>query len=186
LPTSPDRVPAVAQAFLVGVAVLGDDRRDPVWVLHGEPESGRRAVIEDIDGIAIEADHLRETLDRLRDPVEGMAAAGHVGLAEARQVGSNNVKAVGQERDEVPEHMAGAREAMEQQQLRGAGRAGRAIEDVEAVHVGSSILDGSHGVFLCEEHDHLDRSHGKVSHGRLAPAWAAAFSPRRPRQSPRG
>ena len=30
LPISPDRVPAVAQAFLIGVAILRNDRRDPV------------------------------------------------------------------------------------------------------------------------------------------------------------
>jgi hypothetical protein len=76
-----------------------------------------------------------------------MAAARHVGLSEARQIGRDDVKAVGQERDEVPEHRAGARESMEQQELRGVRRAGLAIEDVAAVHVGSSILDGGHGVF---------------------------------------
>jgi hypothetical protein len=52
-------------------------------------------------------------IDRLRDTIEGMTAVGHVGLSEARQIGSNHVKAVGQERDEVPEHMAGGRETME-------------------------------------------------------------------------
>jgi hypothetical protein len=78
------RVPAVAQPFLVGVAVLGDDRRDSVGVPDGEPEPGRRAVIEDVDGIVIEADHLGEAIDCLRDPVEGMAAARHVGPSEAR------------------------------------------------------------------------------------------------------
>ena len=130
---------------------MGDDRRDPVRMLHGEPESGRCAVIEDIDGIAIEADHLSEAIDRLRDPVERVAAPRHVGLSETRQIGSDDVKAVGQQRDEIPEHMAGARETVEQHQLRGAGCAGLAIEDLEAVQVGSSILDGGHGVFLPEE-----------------------------------
>jgi len=76
-----------------------------------------------------------------------MPAARQVGPSEARQIGSDDVKAVGQERDEVPEHMTGARETMEQQQLRGAGRADLAIKEVEAVHVGSSILDGGHDAF---------------------------------------
>ena len=116
-------------------------------MLDGEPEAGRRAVIEDIDGIAIEADDLGEAVDRLRDPVEGVAAVRHVGLAEARQIGSDDVEAVGQQRDEIAEHVAGAREPVQQQQLRGAGRAGLAIEDVEAVHVGGSIFDGGHVIF---------------------------------------
>ena len=87
-------------------------------MLHREPEAGRRAVVEDIDGVAIEADDLGEAVDRLRDPVEGMAAARHVGVAEARQVGGDDVEAIGQKRDEVAEHVAGAREAVQQQQLR--------------------------------------------------------------------
>jgi hypothetical protein len=52
-PVSPDRFPPVAQAFLVGVAILRDDRRDPIRVLHGQPEAGRRTVIEHVDGIAL-------------------------------------------------------------------------------------------------------------------------------------
>src|SRR5262249_7188507 len=64
-----------------------------------------------------------------------------------RQIRSDDVKAVGQERDEVPEHMTGARETVQQQQLRGARCAGLAIEDLESVRIGSSILDGGHGVF---------------------------------------
>ena len=49
----------------------------------------------------------------------------------------------------------GARETMEQQQLRRAGRAGLAIEDVEAVHIGSSILDGGHGISFAKSVDRL-------------------------------
>ena len=70
LPVGPDRVPALAQPFLIGVAVLRDDRGDPVGMLHREPEAGRRAVVEDIDGVAIEADDFGEAVDRSRDPVE--------------------------------------------------------------------------------------------------------------------
>src|SRR5262249_23316252 len=112
----------------------------------GESESGRRAVVEDIDGIAIEADRLSEMIDRLCDPVESAAAARHVGLSEARQIGGDDVKAGGKERDKTPEHMAGARETMEQQQVGRAGLARLAIEDLEAVQVGSSILDGGHSI----------------------------------------
>ena len=116
-------------------------------MLDGEPESGRRAIVEHVDGVAIEADDFGEAVDRLGDLVEGVAAARHVGVPEARQVGSDDVEAIGEARDQIAEHVAGAREAMEQQQLRRAGLAGFAIEDVEAVHVGFAIIDGGHRGF---------------------------------------
>jgi len=113
----------------------------------GEPEPGRRAVIERVEGIATEADDLREAVDRVCDPLEGVLATRHIGVSEARQIGSHHVEAVGQERDQVAEHMAGGREAVQQQQLRGARRARLAVEDVAAVHIGGPIVDGSHGAF---------------------------------------
>ena len=42
---------------------------------------------------------------------------------------------IGQKRDEVTEHMARAREAVQQQQLRCIRRPRFAIEDLEAVHI---------------------------------------------------
>src|SRR5260370_6536305 len=113
LPIGPDRVPAVAQPLLIGVAFLRGDRGERVRMLHREREAGRRAVVEDIDGIAIEADDLGEAVDRGRDLVEAMAAARHVGVAESRQVWGNDVEAIGQERDEVAEHVAGADTAID-------------------------------------------------------------------------
>ena len=58
-------------------------------MLHSQTEPGRRTVVEDIDGVAIKTDDFGEAIDGLRDPVEGvwevvgLAATGHVGLAEA-------------------------------------------------------------------------------------------------------
>ena len=147
LPIGPDRVPAVAQPFLIGVAVLRDDRGDPLRMPHREPEAGRRAVVEDVEGEAVEADDLGEAVDRVREPVESVAAVRHVGVAEARQIGRDDVEAVGQQRDQVAEHVARAREAVQQQQLRRIRRARLAIEDLEAVHVGGAIGDGGHGAF---------------------------------------
>src|SRR5262245_30023258 len=45
--------------------------------------------------------------------------------------------------DEVAEHMARAREAVQQQMGR-RGRSGRPIEDLQTVHVGGAIVDSSH------------------------------------------
>jgi hypothetical protein len=101
----PDRVPAVAQSLLIGIPVLRDDRRDPVRMLYCVPEAGRRAVLEDKDGIATEADHLGEAVDHRCDLVEAIAAARHVRVAESPQVWRDGVKAIGEERDEVAKHV---------------------------------------------------------------------------------
>ena len=58
---------------------------------------------------------------------------------------------IGQQRDQVAEHVAGAREAVQQQQLRRIRRARLAIEDLEAVHVGGAIVDGGHDAFPSEQ-----------------------------------
>ena len=75
LPVGPDRGPAVAQTFFVSVPVLGNDGGDAVRVLRGEPESRRGPVVEDVDRVAIEADHLGEAVDRFGDLIEGARAS---------------------------------------------------------------------------------------------------------------
>lgn len=116
-------------------------------MLHGEPESGRRTVVEDIDRIAIETDDFGEAIDRLGDLVEGAAAARHFGLPKPRQVGSDHVEAIDQKRDQIAKHMAGTRKTMKQQQLRRVRGARLTIEDIKAADVSSSILDSSHSAF---------------------------------------
>jgi hypothetical protein len=148
-------------------------------MLHGQAEPRRRAVIEDVDGVAIEPNDFSEAVDRLRDPLEGVieiagfAATGHVGSAEARQIGSDNLEAIGQERDQIAEHVTGTGEAMEQQQLGGVRRACSTIEDVKPVYVGSAVLDGGHG-----KHN-LSRASSQVTEPSLArlDRWGRAATP---------
>src|SRR5262245_6450012 len=45
LPISANGIPAIAEPFLVGVAVLGDDCSDTVRVPNGEAEAHRRAIV---------------------------------------------------------------------------------------------------------------------------------------------
>ena len=68
-------------------------------MLHREPKAGRRAVVENVDGVAIEADDFGEAVDGRGDLVEAMATLGHVGVAEARQVWRDDVKAIDQKGD---------------------------------------------------------------------------------------
>ena len=115
----------------------------------GDPEAYRRAIVEDIDCKALQADHLCEAVDDGGDVIECVfefAPRWHVRPAEAGQVGRDDVEAIGQKRDQIPEHVARAWDAMEQQQRRRVGGSGLAIKDSHAVYIGRAIFDGGHCV----------------------------------------
>src|SRR6516225_5698655 len=63
LPVRANRIPALAQTFLIRIAVLRDQRGDTLGPRHCQAEAHRRAVVEDIDRIAIQADSIRERLN---------------------------------------------------------------------------------------------------------------------------
>jgi hypothetical protein len=156
LPVGADGVPALAQPLLVGVAVLGDDRGGAARMLRGDPEANRRAVVEVVDREAFQANDFREAVNDAGDVVECVGELGprrHLRLAEAWQVGRDDVEAIGEERDEIPKHVARAGEAMKQQQRRRIGAPSLATEDHETVHVGRTIFDGSHCVSPSEHAD---------------------------------
>jgi hypothetical protein len=148
LPVRPDGVPSVAEAFLVGVAVLGDDRGDAFRLPQGQAEPGRSAVVEDVECVTVQARRVGEAFQDVGQGLEGVGEgvpARHVGLPEAGQVGRDDVEAVSELRDQVPEHVAGAGVAVEQQ-LGSVGRAGLAVEDLQAVHVGAGVGGRGHSV----------------------------------------
>src|SRR5262249_29286383 len=87
LPISLDRIPAVAQALQVGVAVLRNHGGDPLRMANGEAKTNWCAVVENIKCITVETDHLREPLDHLRQVLEAVFEAfsfGRFGEAKAR------------------------------------------------------------------------------------------------------
>ena len=79
---------------------------------------GGRAVVEHIDRVAVEADRLGEAVDRLRNLVERVRFVRHIGIAEPRQIRRDDMETVGEQGNEVAEHVASGREAMQEQQLR--------------------------------------------------------------------
>ena len=133
LPVGLDRVPAVAQPFGVRVAVLGDDRGDALGVPGGEPEPDRRTVVEHVQREAVEAEPFRQALDDVGELLEGVVevtARGHVRLAEAGQVGSDEVEPVGEQRDQLAEHVARGQEPAQGHQcgcVRFSGLPGRTL-----------------------------------------------------------
>src|SRR5258708_16493642 len=117
-PVGPDWTPAFAETFLVGVAVLRDDGSDPLGVADGEPEACRRAVVKDVHCKPIEADDLGKAVDYASDVVERVTeflSWRHIGLTEPGTARREDMKSVGEERDQVAEHMARAWEAVQQQ-----------------------------------------------------------------------
>jgi hypothetical protein len=58
------------------------------------------------------------------------------------------MKSVGEERDQVTEHVARGREAVQEQQLRRIGWPRLAIENLETIDIGRAVSD-SHQTLLC-------------------------------------
>src|SRR5215469_11200153 len=56
LPIRPDGIPPVTQPFLVRIAVLRDEGRDPVRVSSREAKPRRRPVIEEVERVSVKAD----------------------------------------------------------------------------------------------------------------------------------
>src|SRR5262249_60171889 len=102
LPVGADRVPAVAEALDIRVAILRDDSGDALGVVDREPEACRRAVIKNIHCESIEPDDFCKAFVQTSYVVECVTeflSRRHVGLAEAGKVRRNDMKSVGEERN---------------------------------------------------------------------------------------
>src|SRR5262249_22819798 len=92
LPVALDGIPAAAESFLIGIAVLRDDRGDSLRVARRQAEAHRCAVVEDIDRITSEPGDGCETVDDVGEVIKGvleLRPVGRSGEAEARQVGGD-------------------------------------------------------------------------------------------------
>jgi hypothetical protein len=63
------------------------------------------------------------------------------------------MKFAGKERDQITEHVARAREAVQQQQLRRISIPRLAIEHLEAIDIGGAVSDKRHQILLCLQFD---------------------------------
>src|SRR5882724_253505 len=101
-----------------------------------EAEAYRRTIVEHVAREARETDHLGEAINDVRDILEGVSegtARRHVGLPKRRQIGSNEMKLVRELRDEIAEHVAGGRKAVQQKDRWGVFWPGLAVENADAI-----------------------------------------------------
>src|SRR5215471_600146 len=99
LPVLLNRVPTLAQPFFVGVAVLGNDRRDPLWMCECQAQSDGGAVIEYVDAIAIEADLFSEAIDdssEVLERVSELLPVGRFWKTEPRKIRRDHVVSIGE------------------------------------------------------------------------------------------
>src|SRR5215831_1073658 len=160
LPVALDRVPALTEPLLIRVAVLRDDRSDPLRMARRETEADRRTVVENVNGIAGEPDNRREPVDDVGEAIEGvpeLRPVRSVGESEARQVGSHHVVVIRQARNQVAEHVGGRRESVKQQQRGRRAGACFSAEDVQAIHIDKAISCPTQFVRQRELHDCLLR-----------------------------
>jgi len=73
------------------------------------------------------------------------AARRHVGLPKRREIGSNEMKPVRELRDEIPEHVAGGRKAVQQKDRWRVLRPGLAVENAYAVDIHLPVCDRGRG-----------------------------------------
>src|SRR5262249_60992352 len=86
---------------------------------------------------------------RRRDVVEGVAELGpfrHVRLAKPRQIGRNHMTSIGELRNEIAEHVACSRKAVQQKECRSVRATGLSVENFDAVDGYSPVSDLSHFV----------------------------------------
>src|ERR1700761_609647 len=98
--------PFIAQSFHVSVAILADDGSDALRMGQREAQSGRGAVVENVERIALEADAFPEVADHLGEAVERVIEASarrRLRLAETREIGRDEMEMGFKQRDEVPE-----------------------------------------------------------------------------------
>src|SRR5438093_6495729 len=106
------------------------------------------AIVEDVDREATEADHLGKAIDDVRDILERVgedAPRGHVRLPKPRQVGGDEAKSFRELRDEIAEHVAGSRKAVQQQDRWRVLRPSFTIEYSDAVDINLLERNRAHG-----------------------------------------
>jgi hypothetical protein len=130
------RVAHGSEIVFVGIAVLRNDGSYPLGMAESEPEPDWCSVVEDVRRKPTKAGDLGEAVDHAGNIVECVSeflSRRHAALAEAGEIRRDHMKSVGEERDQITEHVTCTGEAVQQQKLRRIGWSRFAIENLKAV-----------------------------------------------------
>src|SRR5262249_18948070 len=96
--------PGFREAFLVRIGVLNDEPLQRIGIACNDPEAHRSTVILDEKAVTIESPLLQECRCDFSEPVERVTKLrriGHVAVAEPGVIRRDDVKAVGERRNQV-------------------------------------------------------------------------------------
>ena len=159
--------PPVAEPFRVGVAILRDDRRDRVRPSQRQAKSHRRAIVEDVEGVAGDPDRVGKGFHGLGQAREAVLETLRRGReAKPREVWSDHMEAIGQTWDQMAKLVGRGRKAVQQQDRRMLPASGFAVEDRDVTDVGAPQGDLGRNEFR-----HL---------GSFLTCWSAGGGPERP------
>src|SRR5262245_4776402 len=128
-------------------------------MLRGNPQADGRPVIKDVESEPLEANDVGEAVNYPREIIKRVVeliTGRQVRLTKTRQVRRDEVVAIGKQRDQIAEHMASARKAMQQQHRRSFRPPGLAIGNLEAIHSSGEIVGRGHESARCSLSAHAD------------------------------
>ncbi len=151
-PIGLDRIPEGFQAFLIGIAVLDDERADALRMLQCKPVSNRRTIIHDVHGVAHHLELLEQAVHEIGIMAEAVVEGRVIrrgAAAETRIVRRDDMVFVGKKRYQIAEHVRRCRESVQQHDGRSVGRPSFAIENLDPVHCRCSVVRDRCQVALC-------------------------------------
>src|SRR5215831_19135016 len=142
-PVRLDRIPELLQSFFIGVAVLHNEPGHALGMLQGKAPSYGCPVIHNVHGVAHKTELIEQTVDQFAEAVEGiseLAPVWHIALPVSRVVGSDQMVAVRQGRNQVAEHVGRCWESMQEQNGWCARHAGLAVENIYSVDLDHPVM----------------------------------------------
>ena len=109
-----------------------------------QPPPDRRAVVLDVDGVAVHPELVEQVCGQIGQRVEGVVEVGRggrVGEAEAEVIRRDDVVAARQLWNQVAEHERARREAVQQHDRGSVGRPGLPVEQALSVDGGVAVVD---------------------------------------------
>ena len=140
---------AFDEAGVVPVAALADDRRDRGRVMKRQPPANGCAVILYIDRVPADAKRAQQALGQLGQRIECVVElldGRCVGKPEAEMVRCNHVVAVGECRNQIPEHVRAGRKSVQEHHRGCVGIARFTKEQPMTIDGGVAVMNSRHEI----------------------------------------